>query len=288
MANIRQDEANREFGTAVIYAIATDPRLADLAKTFVLKGGAALLLGYGSGRATRRDLDFDVRTKMTVTDRHVTDLFDALRPWRAQYDPNGRLQAHTGGFNIGPIAFMDPRPGRGANLIKIQVSHRRLPPTLHKYIALIDQIDPLSNRLFKFPMMSLEGISAEKVVRSFKTKLESGAPAGAVSVTDMYDVGFIRERGGDHLLFGELRTAFNLLCAQEAADEIVLTQGRLDALALRVYAARDLGGLFGDPKVVDQMVTFQTARKRVLAGIVFTKQLAGLESALPKEPQAKR
>lgn len=288
MVNIRQSEANREFGAAVLYAIASDRRLADLSKVLVLKGGAALLLGYDSGRATRRDLDFDVRVKTKVTDRHVVDLFDALRAWRPQFARGGSLKATRNGFNIGEIAFRDPRPGSGGNLIKIEISHRSLPPTLHKHITPIRQVDPLTGAVFAFPMMSLEGIAAEKVVRSFKLKLEDGSPAGAVSVTDMYDVGFIRHKTGERLLAAELRVAFNILCVDEAKDEIVLTPQRLDALAVKVYGARDLTDLFRDPKVVDPKIDFLTARKRVLNGIWFAKALAGLDPTLPADPaQAK-
>lgn len=286
MPSIRHPATNTDFGTAVLHAIATDPRLRQLAAVLVLKGGAALLLGYESGRATRRDLDFDVRSEYLISEGNVTALFAALAAWRAQYIPGGRVKSGPKSQEIGEIAFRDPHTG-DIGQIKIQVSRRRLPPTLHERIRLHTFQDPVSGATFGFPVMSLEAIAAEKMVRSFKQRDEAGFPAPGPSMNDMYDIGFIAA-WRPQVEVTEVRLAFNLLRRLEQADGIVIESARLDALALRAYAATDIRSLMGDGRVVDVKIGFATAQKRVLEGIRATKATAGLAGTLPARPTGRR
>lgn len=286
MVSVKHPTTNTDFGTAVLYALATDLRLSSLYSNLVLKGGAALLLGFGSGRATRKDLDFDVLKEVTVSETDVAALFAALRKWNAQYVPGGRVTSGSKAHNIGEITFQDPRT-RDIGKIKIQISQRRLPPTLHERIKRIQLRDPLTANQFGFPMMCLEGIAAEKMIRSYKRKDENGRPSGGPSMNDMYDIGFIAAwRPTINVV--EVKTAFNILRRLEQADDIVIESARLDALALRAYAATDLQGLMGDSRVVDSRVGFQRAKTWALDGIRSTKGIAGLAPTLPVEPTRKR
>ena len=273
---------NTDFGSAALHAIATDPRLAKLRTVLVLKGGAALLLGYDSGRATRRDLDFDVRSQVAITDADAAALLNALDAWNARNADIVRpgLKAQK----IRNIAFTDPRSG-DEGTIEIQISKRNIPPTLHHLIRDLDYGDPLTGRRFQFPTMSREAIAAENAVRVFKVTDKDGNAMPLPPVNDLYDIGFIAETYRA-LKIGEVKTAFNLLCADEAKEgktKFVLDPAQLDQVARRAMAAKTTRDLMGDGRVL-QGVTFETARRRVLTGIRSVKGLVGLPAVLPPPP----
>lgn len=48
----------------LLFQIADDPRLAPLRENFILKGGAAILLGYEGVRASRTDMDLGLVTRV--------------------------------------------------------------------------------------------------------------------------------------------------------------------------------------------------------------------------------
>ena len=78
----RRYDANHAFGLEVLWVISTDPDFALVSKTLILKGGAALLHGFQSGRATRRDLDFGILADIDFNTRVVDAILVRLDDWQ--------------------------------------------------------------------------------------------------------------------------------------------------------------------------------------------------------------
>jgi predicted nucleotidyltransferase component of viral defense system len=262
---------NTTFGLAVLHVITVEPSLGDLSAALVLKGGAAMLLAYGSSRMTRGDLDFDVRQPVVVTEDHANRLIALLRdPWNAgkavDASRGWKFESNSFRTNFGPIDFHHARARSGGRL-SLQISCRRVPPYLAKFIT-FRRFDAPSGGSFAFPVMPLESIAAEKAFRSI-------CKDGPVT-NDLYDLGYIDAQ--PDLRHSELVETFNTVCRDEAA-KLATRAHQIAALREARKRARAAGGkadLSGDARVVDPDVDDETARIRVLVGIAFVEKLAGL------------
>lgn len=270
MTFYRQDpRATSPFGLAILEAITTFDDLADLRRALVLKGGAALLLAYGSGRATRKDLDFDVREDPPITEDHILRLLAHLRThWNATFTPTAShpqlVSRSPYSLNVGPIDYSLPGT-RDRYSVEIQISLRRIPPYLAQWI----QDRPFrgfGGRTFMFAVMPLESIAAEKAFRS----LCEGGPL----INDLYDLGYISEYP---LNMAELTETFETHRRNEAQK---LARGHNDpalrANYKRIRASTTKRDLFQDERVIDPAIDFATARARSLAGVAFVRRLVGL------------
>lgn len=275
----RQDpRANETFGLAVLQAIATHEDLAVLRRALVLKGGAALLHVYGSGRATRTDLDFDVQTNDTIAEGDVLRLLAHLQdPWGAAYATGrreGRFEAWDDAVNIGPIAYRRVGSNPEGALL-LQVSQRQIPPRMAEFIANHDLVGP-DGRKFAFPIMPLEVIAGEKAFRSVSTK--------GPHITDEYDIGYILERVDNR---GPIKTVFDEICLDERRKiDRHWNDKPLMANYESALAARQIEDLFVDRRVLDPGVGIDVAKQRVAHGIAFVRELAGL-SVIPAKGTAK-
>ena len=256
----RSFDANTDFGLQVLYVISTEPTLAALQATLILKGGAALLHGYASGRATRKDLDFGLWSDIEITQDIIDDLFLSLEGWGAAIARGRHIEHSPAGTNI-PMQFRHPGT-RSNGRLEMQISRRRgsVPPRLN------DSIKPITLRTysgiaFDFPAMPLEEIVAEKVIRTFN-KVRTDTPREE----DLYDLGFIEENHNiDHGLvdwvFAQLRRAEGSNCSFKA--------DRVDAVAaaMKENGAVDLG-------LYEKSVSLEKIRERILAGAGVAKRVA--------------
>lgn len=265
----KQDpRANETFGLAVLQAISSAEGLDVLRRTLVLKGGAALLHVYGSGRATRTDLDFDVGTDEQITEDPILRLMAHLRdPWRAAYSTGSRqggFEVFDDAVNAGPISYRHAH-GSPEGAIILQISRRKVPPYMAEFIEDHPLVGP-DGRSFVFPIMPLEVIAAEKAFRSVSTK--------GPHITDQYDIGYILE----HVAFrGPIAETYRLICSDErrriARDRNDRALREMVDVARRCRSVEDL---FRDERVIDAEVTFANAQRRVLDGIAYARHLAGL------------
>lgn len=183
----RRYDANHAFGLEVLRVIATDPAFAGLSETMILKGGAVLLHGYHSGRATRRDLDFglisNIDFKVEVVDLILVRL-DAWQPVR-----EATRDEHDDGISI-PITFTHPVT-RQRGGIELQVSRRAgtVPPRLRAKVKRIPSRTE-SGAAFTFLAMPLEEVVGEKAIRCFN-------PRKGPREEDLYDLGFVAQLGYD-------------------------------------------------------------------------------------------
>jgi predicted nucleotidyltransferase component of viral defense system len=261
---------NEQFGIAVLAAISGSPADNVLRRNLVLKGGAALLLVYGSGRATRKDLDFDVTSDDRIDRDPIDELLARLRsPWNARLDPReGKdgFEIFDDALNVGPIQFRHARQLDVSGKLMLQISQRKVPPYLATLIKPYPLLDPTTGKEFDFPIASLEVIAAEK---SFRSVSRSGP-----YTNDFYDLGYVLERQ-----FGEgtVRGAFNEICG---AESFKLARDRQDAEMRRrakvAKGATKVEDLFVDQRVLDQGVAFDVAKRRVLSGMAYVRELAGL------------
>ena len=261
---------NTTFGLAVLRVITVDASLSDLRDALVLKGGAALLFAYGSGRMSRGDIDFDIRQPVTVTEDHANRLIALLRdPWNARKPTDARgwkFESNAYRTNFGPIAFQHTGITSGGRL-SLQISRRKVPPYLAKFIRDTEFAAPSGGR-FMFPVMPLESIAAEKAFRS----ICQGGPL----TNDLYDLGYIDAQ--PDLQRSELVATFNKVCSNERS-KLATRANQIVGLREARKAARASGGkvgLFGDMRVIDDDVDDATTKARVMAGISFVERLAGL------------
>lgn len=262
---------NTTFGLAVLHVITVEPSLGDLSAALVLKGGAAMLFAYGSGRMTRGDLDFDARQTVVVTEDDANRLIALLRdPWNARkaFDASRGWEFESNSFrtNFGPIAFQHARARSGGRL-SIQISRRQVPPYLATFIT-SRTFDAPAGGTFAFPVMPLESIAAEKAFRSI-------CKDGPVT-NDLYDLGYIDAQ--PDLRHSNVLETFNKVRRDEA-DKLATRANQVVALREARKRARTADGttdLFGDARVIDPDVDDETAKIRVLAGIAFVEKLAGL------------
>jgi predicted nucleotidyltransferase component of viral defense system len=245
------------------------PGLDTLRRTLVLKGGAALLLVYGSGRATRTDLDFDVRTSDLLTEPMFLQLMAAMRgEWNAAYAVGqrpGKFEEFDDAINVGPIAFRNSRTGASGSAL-LQVSRRKVPPYLSNFIT-EPKLKGVGGREFTFPIMPLELIAAEKVFRSISTK--------GPFLTDLYDIGYICDR--PDLNHSNVDSAFRSICDDErqklARDK---NEAALKDLAETTRKAKTPSDLFRDDRVLDDHVKLDKAKARIAAGVRYVSKLAGI------------
>lgn len=154
---------NTSFGLAILQSIATSPADDVLRQNLVLKGGAALLLVYGSGRATRHDLDFDVMSDTEIGRQPLLALLARLRsPWGAQIKPGAPkegFEIFEDALNIGPIEFRHQRQSMIAGELTLQISRRKVPPYLAELIRPFTLKGP-DGTPFQSPIASLEVIAS--------------------------------------------------------------------------------------------------------------------------------
>lgn len=266
----RYDPAHASwFGLAILHAIATDPDLDVLRRNLALKGGAALLLVYGSGRASRHDLDFDVRSDEAIERRPLQTLLARLRePWNARLKvdaPSEGFEIREDALNVGPIEFASRRDPSIRGALLLQISRRRIPPHLAELIRSCDLKDP-DGRPFSFPIASPEVIGAEKLFRS--------VGVNGPHLTDLYDLGYVltlRPNEADvSLAFRQIWSEERHKVARDQNDRALR-----DLIELARKAAR-VEDLFRDARVVDPSVSFDLARARILAGAAWVRETAGL------------
>lgn len=160
----RSYDANNDFGLEVLRVIATDPAFEELAKNLILKGGGALLHGHHSGRATRRDLDFGLWSRIEFGRTEVDQILVRVDEWQPRSAPP--RNEHDGSLNI-PITFTHPTT-RQDGAIEMQISRRAhtIPPRLQYKVQRMS-LTTSSGQKFEFAFMPLEEIVAEKAIRCF-------------------------------------------------------------------------------------------------------------------------
>lgn len=182
-----------DFAKDVLYQIASVPDLEPLRAALVLKGGAAILLGYRGLRASRKDLDFGLYTNVEADDDLIDALLAALveGKWDARLDTSRTEPVERrgdGSFNI-HIGFRHPETGR-LGRFEIQVSGRpgTVPPRLADRIQ-SRTISTYDGTAFEFPVVSPEEIVVEKMFRLFD-------PARPARHEDLFDIGWLTETFG--------------------------------------------------------------------------------------------
>ena len=235
--------AKVDFARELLFQIADDPRLASLRENFILKGGAAILLGYEGVRASRTDLDLGLVTRVEITDDLIEILLEDLVDWDARLDITQRQPVERfadGSVNV-HLAFIHPeRPGN-PDRFKLQVNGRdgSVPPRL------LEMVQPRALRTydgheFEFPIMAAEEIVVEKMLRLFNTKKPP-------RLDDLFDIGWLRNSQplDDSLIADEFAKSLPLErdCAVRAEP---IERLRAQNTAAAYSGKADYGRLSGD------------------------------------------
>jgi predicted nucleotidyltransferase component of viral defense system len=224
--------AKVDFAIDVLYQIASVEELTPLREALILKGGAAILLGYDGVRASRNDLDFGMFTNTVVTDDLVAALLLALTEgqWSAQLDDssgNPIERFPDGSVNV-LIAFRHPENAQKGRF-KLQVSGR--PGTVPPRLA--DRIKPrvlktYDGTEFSFSVMSPEEIVLEKMFRLFN-------PRKAARHEDLFDIGWLTAKFSTIATGDLVDVKFH---ANTKEEHSVVRRDRIDQLLATNVSAR--------------------------------------------------
>ena len=256
----RPYDANHAFGLEILHVISTDPAFATLSQTLILKGGAALLHGYQSGRATRRDLDFGIFADIGFDTTIVDVILVRLDDWQPIREAT--RDEHESGIAI-PIRFVHPRTGQ-SGAIELQVSRRvgTVPPRLQEKVRRLASRTE-SGEPFTFLVMPLEEIVGEKAIRCFN-------PRKGPREEDLYDLGFIEQIG---FVWTEADWVFSALRRLEGKNFPFPQQGiKIDNITIALDTTDTAMRIKGS-NLYEPYVSLDQIKERIRWGAALAKKL---------------